>query len=73
MPPSWPEKKKALYDGQPHQVKPDADNYLKAFMDALCADDSYVFDARVQKYWAREGSIELTEYGNAASGPADMD
>lgn len=64
MPPSWSEKKKVLYDGKPHQVKPDADNYLKSFMDALCSDDSYIYDARVQKYWAREGSIELNELGN---------
>lgn len=63
MPNSWPEKKKAEYDGKPHQKKPDIDNYLKAFLDALCSDDSYVYDARAQKFWAREGSIELTEYG----------
>lgn len=64
MPKSWPEKRKLLFDGKPHQVKPDADNYLKAFMDALCVDDSYVYDARVQKYWAREGKIILTEFGD---------
>lgn len=64
MPPSWSEKKKQAFDGKPHQVRPDADNYLKAFMDALCKDDSYVWDARVIKYWAREGRIELTERGN---------
>lgn len=64
MPPSWSEKKKAEYDGQPHQAKPDIDNYLKALMDALCVDDSYVYDAHSQKYWAREGQIELTERGD---------
>lgn len=63
MPKSWPEKVKVEFDGKPHQVKPDADNYLKAFMDALCDDDSYIYDARVQKFWARKGSIILTEYG----------
>lgn len=63
MPKSWSKKKKAEYLGKPHQVKPDSDNYLKAFMDALCEDDSYIYDARVQKYWAEEGSIELDEIG----------
>lgn len=61
MPKSWSEKKKAAFDGQPHQVKPDADNYLKALMDALCEDDSYIYDVRVQKYWAYEGSITIIE------------
>lgn len=64
MPPSWSAKKKEFYNGKPHQVKPDIDNYLKAFMDALCSDDSYIFDAQAQKFWALEGSIELTERGN---------
>lgn len=64
MPMSWSEKKKVLYDGKPHQVKPDADNYLKAFMDALCEDDSYVYDVHAIKEWARKGEIILTERGN---------
>lgn len=63
MPKSWTKKKKVEYDGKPHQQKPDIDNYLKAFMDALCADDSYVYDAHPEKYWAREGKIILTERG----------
>lgn len=62
MPKSWSKKEKALMDGKPHQAKPDVDNYLKAFMDAMCVDDSYVYDARAQKYWATTGSIELEEY-----------
>lgn len=66
MPASWSVKKKELYNGKPHQNKPDIDNYLKAFMDALCSDDSYVFDAQAQKFWAEEGRIELTERGNDA-------
>jgi Holliday junction resolvase RusA-like endonuclease len=37
MPKSWTEKVKVQFDGKPHQVKPDVDNYLKAFMDALCS------------------------------------
>lgn len=64
MPASWSARKKNLYDGKPHQVKPDIDNYLKAFMDALCEDDSYVYDVRATKEWACEGSIILIERGN---------
>lgn len=62
MPVSWPKKKRALMLGEPHQARPDVDNYLKAFMDALCIEDSYVYDVRGQKYWAESGSIELEEY-----------
>lgn len=63
MPKSWPKKKKAEMYGKPHQDKPDIDNYLKAFMDAMCSNDSYVFDAHPRKYWAYEGRIDLTERG----------
>jgi len=62
LPKSWSEKKKIAFDGQPHQVKPDVDNYLKAFMDAMSSDDSYIYDVHCQKYWAREGKITLMEY-----------
>lgn len=64
MPNSWSAKRKAEFNGKPHQQKPDIDNYLKALMDALCATDEYVYDVHCQKYWAYEGKIELTERGN---------
>ena len=64
MPKSWPEKKKRVMFRMPHQQRPDVDNYVKALMDALCAEDSHVYDVRMQKYWAYEGSIELTERGD---------
>lgn len=59
MPKSWSQKKKKEYFGKPHQAKPDIDNYLKAFLDALCIDDSYVYDVRAMKFWAILGSIEI--------------
>lgn len=63
MPVSWSEKKKAAMYRMPHQQRPDVDNYLKGLMDALCVEDSHVYDVRSQKYWDYNGSIELTEYG----------
>lgn len=63
MPKSWSAKKKAEMDGKPMQDKPDIDNFLKAFMDAMCSDDSYVYDAHPRKYWAYEGKIILEERG----------
>jgi Holliday junction resolvase RusA-like endonuclease len=61
MPKSWSHKKKAEMSGKPHQVKPDVDNFLKAFMDCLCEDDSYIWDVHPRKFWAATGAIELTE------------
>jgi Holliday junction resolvase RusA-like endonuclease len=69
MPQSWPEKKKALFDGQPHQQKPDVDNYLKGIMDALCDEDEHVYDAHPYKFWAREGSIVLKEHEGEITWP----
>jgi Holliday junction resolvase RusA-like endonuclease len=63
MPASWSEKRKLATDGSPHQRRPDLDNYIKSFMDSLCTDDSYIYDVHAQKFWARTGSIELTERG----------
>jgi Holliday junction resolvase RusA-like endonuclease len=63
MPKSWSAKEKAAMDGKPMQVKPDVDNYLKAFMDSLCKDDSYIYDAHPRKFWAYEGKIQLLERG----------
>lgn len=61
MPPSWSEKKRIELDGTPHQQRPDIDNYLKAFLDALCEEDSYVWDVRATKLWSREGGIEIND------------
>ena len=63
MPKSWSEKKKREHVGKPHQDKPDIDNFLKSFMDAMASDDSYIWDAHPRKFWAYEGKIILTERG----------
>ena len=44
----------------PHKQKPDVDNMAKAVMDALLKDDSGVYHISVTKFWAYEGSIEIT-------------
>jgi len=57
MPPSWSKRKRAEMDGKPHQSKPDADNMLKALLDALYDDDAVVWDIAVRKVWAQQGAI----------------
>jgi Holliday junction resolvase RusA-like endonuclease len=44
--------------GRPHQMKPDIDNMLKAFMDALMKEDSHVHTiGRTRKVWGTHGHI----------------
>ena len=59
MPASWSQRKRRQMDGQPHQQKPDTDNLLKGFCDALLADDAHVWDMHARKRWAVEGAIEI--------------
>ena len=61
MPSSWSAKKKQMMCNKPHQSKPDVDNYLKAFMDALCENDSYVHNVAASKYWGYTGKIVLAK------------
>ena len=62
VPKSWTKKKKALMHLQPHLPKPDADNLIKAFKDALVPQDSTIWDYRVTKRWINsdEGCIEIS-------------
>lgn len=59
MPESWSNIKKGKFDGRPHQQKPDLDNLVKSVMDALCKDDSYIYAIDADKYWGKQGSIEI--------------
>lgn len=62
MPMSWSAQKKALMVGTPHQQKPDVDNLCKALMDALCEEDSHIYDVHMSKWWhGGDGAIILTE------------
>lgn len=59
MPKSWSKRKREQMAGTPHRQKPDADNLLKAAMDAVYDDDCTVYDVRVTKLWADTGAVEL--------------
>lgn len=59
MPASWSAKKKAEMDGKPHQQRPDIDNLAKAFLDALCEDDSYVYHLCAGKFWSSTPGITV--------------
>lgn len=61
MPKSWSKSKRQEMDGQPHQQKPDIDNLVKAFLDALCEDDSYVWNVDASKYWSSSPGIDIFE------------
>lgn len=57
MPASWSDKKKKAMNGLPCKVKPDTDNLIKGFKDALCKNDSYIWKEHSEKRWAYMGSI----------------
>ena len=59
MPASWSQRKRREMDGMPHRQKPDTDNLLKAFADALLSEDCHVWDMRGRKFWAVDGAIEI--------------
>jgi len=57
VPRSWSGKKKFEKYGNPHTQRPDIDNLLKGFMDALLPEDSQIWNVKVTKLWGTEGSI----------------
>lgn len=60
LPKSWSKKRKTEMLGKPHQVKPDIDNLLKAVMDALCENDSYIYEVQyLGKFWSETPGIEI--------------
>lgn len=60
MPISWSKKKKEQMDGQPHKSRPDLDNLIKAFKDALLPEDSHIHSyAKMKKVWGGKGQIIL--------------
>lgn len=62
IPKSWSKKKKAIYDGKPHEQRPDLDNLLKAWNDCVLAEDSTVWRIHATKLWTGgPGFIEIRE------------
>ena len=74
VPPSWSKKKKKQYHGTFHQSKPDLDNLLKAFMDALMAEDKQIAHLELSKRWVdfETGWIEVTskDYEEVLTNPS---
>lgn len=60
MPISWSKKQKEEMDGKPHKSRPDLDNLIKAFKDALLDEDSHIHTYEgMKKVWGKKGQIIL--------------
>ncbi len=65
FPKSYSNKKKNELRGQPHRLRPDLDNLLKAFKDALCKEDSYIHTYQnINKIWGDDGQIIVKKLKN---------
>ncbi len=60
---SWSEKKKRATCGWPHKLKPDADNQVKALIDAVYRgrEDSHVWNYATTKLWGFTGVIMISD------------
>lgn len=59
MPKSWSKKKREQMSMKPHQQKPDLDNLLKGWMDALYRNDQVIWRVTMEKRWLETGKIQL--------------
>lgn len=60
MPKYWSETKKISMNGQPHKQRPDLDNLVKGFQDALLKEDSHIHTyLKTKKEWGRLGQIKV--------------
>lgn len=59
MPASWSEATKAAMDGQPHLVRPDTSNLIKAVEDALVPRDERLHTVEATKVWGRAGRLRV--------------
>ncbi len=57
MPKSWSVKKMNAFDNTAHQSRPDIDNLLKAVLDSLSIEDSFVYKVSALKKWGRKGKV----------------
>jgi Holliday junction resolvase RusA-like endonuclease len=61
MPDSWSQKKKDMMLCKYHTQRPDIDNYIKAYFDSLCDEDSHIAEiSNVKKVWAINGYILMS-------------
>jgi Holliday junction resolvase RusA-like endonuclease len=60
---SWSKRRKENQRGTPHQMKPDIDNLVKATLDALSLEDSYIWEIHAAKFWTDSSGmgIEITD------------
>lgn len=42
-------------ESQPHQKRPDLDNYIKGLLDALCKEDNYIWNITAEKRYTQQG------------------
>lgn len=61
FPKSYSKKKKETLLNKPHQIRPDLDNLVKAFCDALTDEDGYVYEIHAKKVWGNTGRIHLNQ------------
>lgn len=61
VPKSWRPGRKAATHLLPHQSKPDLDNLIKAFKDALLVEDKEIWNYQATKLWTNsdQGYIEI--------------
>lgn len=60
MPKGWSQKKKRLMNAEPHLVRPDIDNLLKALIDSVFPDeDAMVWSIWPEKRWSSSPGIEV--------------
>ena len=57
LPKSYSGKRRKEWDGEPHTIRPDLSNLLKALEDALYQEDSGIYDIHVTKVWGLTGKI----------------
>lgn len=62
MPKTWSKKKKEKFANKPHQQRPDLDNLLKGFWDAVLDEDCKIWRILyAEKIWDYEDSIEIIQ------------
>ena len=62
MPKGWDALKRVCFEDQPHTVRPDLDNLVKALGDAVHAQDSHLWSIAAEKRWTSgKPCIEVTD------------